>query len=323
MGANATVIGVLTVRAIREDELDWFVGLDPDAPGFEATIRELWASGDGAPDWTLVAERDAQPVGRVALYTEPLGCGLPIREGRLAGLWLDWSDGNHLAVARELLDAVTRLASGRTPFVERRLNPEVHADLDRWGEVLEESGFDLFQEKRGFTWTDPGGDLPLARLRYRSLSEVGRVAYAEAMGEAIQGTLDRNDRFYLDACGPAGWGRQMVQFAEPDDEAGWLLAYEDDGALAGYVAVGPFEEGLGTIVHIGVVPDRRGQGYVDDLLRAAARAARGQGFSRMLSDVDTLNAPMLAAMGRNGHLPGVRPWHVWAYRRAVEPAHTR
>ena len=33
-------------------------------------------------------------------------------------------------------------------------------------------------------------------------------------------------------------------------------------------------------------------------------------------------APMLAAMERNGHLPGVRPWHVWAYRRAVEPAGT-
>ena len=322
MRANATVIGVLTVRAIGEDELDWFVGLDPVAPGLEATIRELWASGDGSPDWTIVAERDARPVGRAALYTEPLGCDQPIREGRLAGLWLDWSDDDHLAVARELLDAVTRLARGRTPFIERRLNPEVHADLDRWGDVLEESGFELFQEKRGFTWTDAGGDLPMARLRYRSLSEVGREAYAAAMGAAIEGTLDRNDRFYLAVCGPSGWGRQMVEFAEPGDEAGWLLAYEDDGALAGYVAIGGFEEGLGTIVHIGVVPDRRGRRYVDDLLRAAARAARGLGYGRMLSDVDTENPPMLAAMERNGHLPGVRPWHVWAYRRAVEPAGT-
>ena len=313
---------MLTVRAIGEEELGWFVGLDPDAPTIDATLRELWASGDGSPAWTLVAERDARPVGRASLYTEPLGCQLPMREGRLAGLWLDWADVDHLAVARELLDAVSRLARGRTPFIERRLNSEVHADLDRWGDVLARSGFDLFQEKQGFTWTDPGGDLAMARLRYRSLSEAGRAAYAEAMGEAIEGTLDRNDRFYLEVCGPSGWGRQMVEFAQPGDEAGWLLAYEDDGTLAGYVAVGAFEEGLGTIVHIGVVPDRRGRGYVDDLLRAAARAARGLGYGRMLSDVDTNNAPMLAAMERNGHLPGVRPWHVWAYRRSVKPAGT-
>src|SRR5688500_3321683 len=76
MEANATVIGVLTVRPIGEDELDWFVGLDPDAPGLDDSLRELWASGDGATGWTLVAERDARPVGRAALYTEPLGCEL-------------------------------------------------------------------------------------------------------------------------------------------------------------------------------------------------------------------------------------------------------
>ena len=308
---------MLTVRAIGDEELDWFVGLDPGSPEVGDTVRELWNDGSGAPAWTLVAERDGRPVGRVALFTEPMGCELPIREGRLAGIWLDWEDSDHHTAARELLDAATELARGRTPFIERRLNPEVHDDLDRWRRVLEGSGFILFQEKAGFTWTDPGRDLPPTTLRYRSLAEVGRTEYAEAMAAAIPGTLDRNDRFYVEKCGPAGWGRQMVEFAEPGDEAGWLLA-DDENGRAGYVAVGAFDEGLGTIVHIGVVPDRRGRGYVDDLLRAAARAARSLGYGRMLSDVDTLNAPMLAAMERNGHLPEVRPWHVWAYRRATD-----
>lgn len=313
---------MLTVRAIDEEELDWFVGLDPGSPATGDTMRGLWNDGSGASAWTLVVERDGRPVGRVALFTEPLGCELPIREGRLAGLWLDWADADHLAAARELLDAAAELARGQTPFIERRLNPEVHGDVDRWRKVLDQSGFLLFQEKAGFTWTDNGGDLPPTRLRYRSLAEVGRAEYAEAMAAAILGTLDRNDRFYLETCGPTGWGREMVEFAEAGDEAGWLVA-DDEAGRAGYVAVGAFEGRLGTIVHIGVVPDRRGRGYVDDLLHAAARAGRSLGYGRMLSDVDTLNAPMLAAMERNGHLPGVRPWHVWAYRRAVEPAGTR
>jgi ribosomal protein S18 acetylase RimI-like enzyme len=318
MRADATVNGVLAVRAIGEDELDWFVGLDPDAPGLRETISEAWADGSGRPEWTIVVERAGRPIGRVALVTEPLGCDLPIQEGRLAGLWLDRTAGDRRPAAIELCDAAARLARGLTPFIERRLNPEVHRDREDWRHLLEAAGFALFQEKEGFVWTDDGAVLPEpARLAFRSVATVGRDAYAAAMAATIGGTLDRNDRFYLEACGPAGWGRQMVEFLQPDDEPAWLLAYEPEGALAGYVAVGAFEGDLGTIAHIGVVPERRGRGYVDELLRAAAGAARARGYRRMLSDVDTLNAPMLAAMERNGHQRGVRPWHVWAYRRAI------
>src|SRR5688572_26088214 len=52
MRANATVIGVLTVRAIGDEELDWFVGLDPGSPEVGDTVRGLWNDGSGAPDWT-------------------------------------------------------------------------------------------------------------------------------------------------------------------------------------------------------------------------------------------------------------------------------
>ena len=41
------------------------------------------------------------------------------------------------------------------------------------------------------------------------------------------------------------------------------------------------------------------------------------GFEEMLSDVDTLNQPMIDAMRSAGHLDGVRPWHIWHYRAAV------
>ena len=137
------------------------------------------------------------------------------------------------------------------------------------------------------------------------------------MGQAIGGTLDRNDRYYLARCGPDGWGRQMVAYCEPGDEGSWLLAFEPDGTLVGYVAVGGFEAGVATIAHVAVVPERRGRGYINDLLMAANAAARQRGDLSMLSDVDMLNATMLAAMERAGHLRGIRPWHVWAYRRAV------
>jgi len=310
---------MLTIRAIGQEELEAFAALDPAGPPEMATtLRELWDDGSGRPEWTLVAEEAGHTVGRVALFTEPLGCGLDLREGRLAGLWLDRGSASHLEGARRLLDTAAGLAAGVAPFIERRVNPEVHMDLPFWRSVLEGSGFSLFQEKEGFVWTDDGSALSEPqRLRFTSLPAVGRPAYAAAMGQAIPGTLDRNDRFYLEACGPEGWGTEMVGSAEPGDESGWLLAHEPDGKLAGYVAVGRFEADVGTIVHIGVVPERRGRGHVNELLEAANRGARELGYRSMLSDVDTENAPMLAAMERNGHHRGVRPWHVWAYRRQV------
>ncbi len=307
---------MLTVRPIAADELDWFAAIDPETPALAAELRELWDNGSGRPEWTLVADAGGQPLGRVALLTEPLGCGLPTLEGRLTGLWLDWSAPAHGEVARALLDAVAELARPVTPFVERRLNPEVHRDVERWRSVLEDAGFVLFQEKSGFVWTDDGAALvPPERLEFRSIVDVGPDVYAAAMGSVIGGTLDRNDQYYLDACGHEGWGREMVGALEPGGEPGWLLAHEADGTLAGYVAVGEFEDRIGTIVHIGVAPERRGRGYIDELLRAANRAARQLGFRSMLSDVDVLNAPMVAAMERNGHRSGVRNWHVWAMRR--------
>ena len=182
--------------------------------------------------------------------------------------------------------------------------------------MLTDAGFTLFQEKAGFVWTDDGGVQALPeRLEFRSIAEVGSEAFARAMGAVIAGTLDRNDRWYREACGPEGWGREMVGALEPGGEDGWLLATEPEGTLAGYVAVGGFEPSVATIVHVGVAPERRGRGYIDELLRAANSAARRLGYRSMLSDVDVLNAPMLAAMERNGHVPGARPWHVWVMRR--------
>jgi GNAT superfamily N-acetyltransferase len=310
--------GVTTVRPIAAEELERFAALDPTTPGMADQLRRLWSEGAGQPEWTLVAEDEGKAIGRAALFTEPLGCGLDIREGRLAGLWIDWTHPVHRDAVVRLLDAMADLARGVTPFIERRLNPEVHRDIDRWRLVLDSAGFTLFQEKEGFVWTDGGATLAAPqRLTFTSIATVGVDTYAEAMGATIAGTLDRNDRWYLAMCGPGGWGREMVGALEPEDEASWLLAHEPDGTYAGYVAVGAFEEGVGTIVHIGVAPDRRGRGYVDDLLRAANRAARERGYRSMLSDADTENVPMIAAMERNGHRRSVRPWHVWAYRRAT------
>ena len=85
----------------------------------------------------------------------------------------------------------------------------------------------------------------------------------------------------------------------------WRLAYnkpEDD--LVGLVM--PTEPpGFMTIFYVGVVPEMRGQGYVDDLLTADTatllEARASEGNERPLqADTDVSNAPMAAAFERAG-----------------------
>ena len=86
----------------------------------------------------------------------------------------------------------------------------------------------------------------------------------------------------------------------------------------GFVAVSPFSEPeTATIVHVGVLPEQRGNSYIDDLLAKGTSTAQHAGFTKILSDVDTLNFPMLAAMERGGYLSDARPWHVWTHHGDV------
>lgn len=310
---------MVTVRPIARSELAAFARLGAAgalADGLEAEFAGMWRSGEGRPEWCFVAEGEHGAVGRLAIAALPVGCGLATLEHRLLAPWLANGGDEAQAVARGLLEASVAALPPGPQTLDARLNAELLPDLDVWRAALESSGLALFQEKQGFLWTDAlGPPPPASRLRFRSLAEIGRAAYARAMARGIVGTLDRNDRHYVGLCGPDEWGREMLGYLGPGDEGSWLVGEDAGGSLIGYVAVSAFAEpDTGTIIHIGVVPEHRGRGFIDELLVAAAHAARARRLRHVLSDVDTENAPMLAAMRRAAHDPDARRWHVWHYR---------
>ena len=103
----------------------------------------------------------------------------------------------------------------------------------------------------------------------------------------------------------------------------WLHGELPDGTPVGFVAMADFSfdnptpwdvTPCATVTFIGVVPEQRGNGYVDDLLLAGTAAAQRRGYKAVLSDVDVLNRPMGKAMEGCGHRSDKRPWHVWFFR---------
>jgi RimJ/RimL family protein N-acetyltransferase len=105
----------------------------------------------------------------------------------------------------------------------------------------------------------------------------------------------------------------MTAYFEEEDARMWLVAHRA-GSAVGYVAVASDDDWGSTIVHIGVIPEQRGNGYIHDLIAAGTAAAQKAGIQMMLSDVDVLNQPMVNAMRRAGHRDDHRPWHIWVYR---------
>ncbi len=292
---------------------------DPDDYG--ATVTRLWESGEGRREWSFVLEDAGERVGRIAYRIEEtcqrelLG-DLPPYELFVYGWWLPWEHHPIQAGATLIAGSVERLPEDLPALVQLRLNAAFHSDIDERVQVAEASGFELFQEKEGVLWENGGTVVQVPdRLRFQPVSEVGREPYRAVLASAGRGTLDRNDRYYYRLAGEENWSNVFMSFLAPDDEDTWLMGSLPDGTPVGFVGVSHFmEPDVATIAFIGVAPDHRGHHYIDDLLLAGTAAAQRRGFRSILSDVDTLNAPMLSAMERNGHHAGRHPWHIWHYR---------
>lgn len=312
---------MLRVHSINE--VNEFVDPQVDPENYQETLRGLWETGAGRPEWSFAAEEDGTRVGRVGFVVEPttsdpawLGT-LPPNEMSVYGLQLPW-DGDWAEVGFALFREAARRVVGSVPETfEMRIVEGVHDNLQARRRLAEAIGMEIFSEKQGYQWLDDGRPIDQTdRLTFRSVADIGIESYRSVMAPCGLGTLDRNDHYYWTGCGPDNWAMQMTEYVTDEDADMWLVGYAGDTPV-GYVAVARDDDLESTIAHIGVIPEHRGNGYVSDLLAAGTEVARVAGIKGMLSDVDVLNEPMSSAMIRSGHLPNRRPWHVWAYRARV------
>src|SRR5207249_4376190 len=95
----------------------------------------------------------------------------------------------------------------------------------------------------------------------------------------------------------------------------WLLAYDSAGGLVGLVVPQRLDGTHGTINYIGVVPERRGEGCVDDLVREGLRRLAPLGLTKFLADTDARNAPMASAFERAGLTTDET---VWVYEAKLD-----
>ncbi|GHD19197.1 N-acetyltransferase [Streptomyces violarus] len=265
-------------------------------------IREELDAEQFRPEWIWLAEDDDGQVLARALWWGRADSERPLA---LDCLQVRSTVADPVAVATGLLDTA-HAALGTRPLynlclpADWRTRPELTEAVAWRREAGARTGLTREIERLRYEWT-PAAGLPLSggRLTFREGSD---EEFLEAFVQVSAGSLDqatreelrRKDarrlaeedlRFYLDCPGERSW---------------WRLAELPDGTLAGLAvpSATPYSRNVG---YLGVVPEQRGKGLIDEILAEITRFQASEGAERVTATTDTANVPMAAAFDRAGY----------------------
>ncbi|MET7496289.1 GNAT family N-acetyltransferase [Streptomyces sp900116325] len=285
------------VDVIVDEPVGWI-----DADRYRAELRQ----GMYRPEWTWIAEDDGRVVAR-ALWWGQADSDHPVA---LDCLHVDPELADRADVATGLLTAGLRAFASqgapRPPLYNLTLpvgwrdEPAAAAAVEWRGRAAARAGLTRDVERLRLEWT-PDSGLPPAR---------GKLTFAPASDEEFLrlfrhiavGSLDDETRRNLEAKGAEATARGEMDFylGCPGRREWWRLAYAPGGQVVGLAlpSATPYARNVG---YLGVVPEFRGHGYVDDLLAEITRIHADTGAKLITATTDTGNAPMAAAFDRAGY----------------------
>jgi RimJ/RimL family protein N-acetyltransferase len=295
----------LTIRPITgPDELELFCTLPYRLN--EELAGDL-RDGHRQPAWLWMALRDAHLVARVAWWTRP-GADLP-HELDILDIDDAQRPGAVDAAARLLTTAMAEVIPVGThpPDYLRFLPPgwreeaaERQATEDRMA-AAGRCGARFFVERLNLEWR-PGTQIPVptSRLTFRPVRDPAELL--ALMTRVIDGTLDAHDRDGLTRMSPQEaaaehYYGELDRYTSPREW--WRIAELPAGEPVGFVI--PAHNGYNPIIaYLGVVPERRGNGYIGEILAEGTRTLAAEDPPRIRASTDLGNVPMARAFHRAG-----------------------
>lgn len=265
------------------------------------------AGGRRVPGWLWVALRGERTLARVAWWG---------RTGDTAPLLMDIFDvddelpeSERVEVGERLLRAaLPEVVSGHPPQYLRfvpadwRVDPVAGPAVTARMTALERTGARPFVERLRLEWR-AGTPVPEpdGRLEFRGTD---RAELVGLMTRVLDGTLDAHSRADLAGKPPARVAAEHYdeEFARYSSPIEWhRVAAPPGGEPVGFVvpARNPYNA---IIAYIGVLPEHRGKGYVDDILAAGTRLLAAEDVPRIRASTDLGNTPMAAAFTRTGYV---------------------
>ena len=260
-------------------------------------------------EWTWLAVRDGRLLGRLALWS-PADAAAPTQ---LDLFDVDYAlpDDEQRVIGRSLLDAARAevLAGLATPpEIARYLSADwrehdgSRRGTEMWRSLLEESGARFVVERLRLEWRlaagVPGAD---ARLSFRTFASDDELL--DLTTRVLEGTLDANSRGELATEMPrevarAQCEKEFARYTSPRDW--WRVAVNGEDEVVGFVI--PARNAYHHIVaYIAVLPDHRGNGYIDGILAEGTRVLAEAGATHIRASTDVGNVPMANSFARAGY----------------------
>ncbi|MDX3341777.1 GNAT family N-acetyltransferase [Streptomyces sp. ATCC51928] len=316
----------LTIRPLSgPGELDLFRRL---SYVLDHELADDLATGRRLPEWMWVALDGGRVVARAAWWTNAPG-GEPLA--------LDFFDLDDALPAPERIEIGVRLlerateavvpAGARRPEYGRFVPPDWREDPVAREAVgariaaVEATGARMLVERLRLEWragTPVPGDS--GRLVFRPVT--GREDLLALMTPVMEGTLDAHGQEDLAsgldtrAAAEKHYDEELAGYSTP--MAWWRIAELPTGEPVGFVI--PARNNYHPIIaYIGVLPARRGHGYIDDLLAEGTRVLAAEGVDRIRAATDLGNVPMAKSFDRLGYVNFERAFNmVWDAEKSEE-----
>ena len=289
---------------------------DPASPLAAEQFRIRFDSGEYRPEWSWIAEEEpGEDAVALAIWWGTAREKLP---AALDGLYVANTAGSRQAAGADyrvglvawLLTAghETLAAAGlkRPPDFHLLLPADWRNRTDVAGAVswrldaARRAGLTNMLERFRYEWTSTAG-MPHARGLLTFREEDHDDLFVELFSRVLTGTLDATSRKEAAVSGARTQARQDVRFYREHmtgERSWWRVAQTSSGELAGFGIPSRNTE-VPVVGYLGVLPEHRGHGYVDEILAEITRVLVAEaGATKIRADTDLENQPMAAAFQR-------------------------
>jgi RimJ/RimL family protein N-acetyltransferase len=300
------------------DKLRALLVADPACPLNARHFQIRFDNGEYRPEWSWIAEEPGAPPAAAAIWWGTPRDVLPaaldgLFAGVLAGSAPEIHADENVRLAAPLLAAAHEAyaAAGLTKppdfhmFLppDWRDRPDVMSAANWRLDAARRAGLTDQLERLRFEWTPAAGvPRPSGRLRFRP--EADDAVFVELFDRTLSGTLDATSRREAEASGSRAQAASDVVFYRErmnGQRSWWRVAETASGEIAGFGIPSQNTE-VPVVGYLGVVPEHRGHGYVDEILAEVTRVLVAEtGAKTIHADTDLENRPMAAAFERAGY----------------------
>jgi RimJ/RimL family protein N-acetyltransferase len=317
MSTQPVACSGLTFRSATDADAERTMALLVPDPASSLTpeiyLRRLKDTGEYRLEWTWIAEgAGGQPLAAAIWWAIDRQQRLP---GSLDALVVRESAGTaeRAAMGAALLGAAHEHYARQgadTPAAfhmflpaDWRKRPDAVAARAWREQAASQAGLTQTLERLHFEWRAQSGPIaPSGRLVFRP--EPDDEVFADLFRRVLAGTLDATSRKQAEAAGAEAQAREDVRFYHDTmlgERSWWRVAQTPGGEVVGFGFPSRNPRSY-TVGYLGVLPEHRGHGYVDDILAEITRILAAEaGVSSIQADTDLANQPMAAAFERAGY----------------------